>query len=64
MDYTKNGTSVFDGHNYSFWSKRMRTFFQAQGFDVWKVIVNRYKTPSSPPTDVVGKRLYENNSKA
>jgi hypothetical protein len=64
MDCTKNGTPMFDGQNYAFWRRRMRTFLQAQGFDIWQAVVNRYKTPASPPTDVVGKRLYEINSKA
>jgi hypothetical protein len=33
-EFTKNGTPLFDGKNYAFWSIRMRQFLQAQGFDV------------------------------
>jgi hypothetical protein len=35
MEYAKIGAPVFDGQNYGFWSIRMKTFLQAQGFDVW-----------------------------
>jgi len=38
-------------------------FVQAQGFDVWKKVVNRYKTPATPPIDKDGKKIDENNSK-
>jgi hypothetical protein len=63
-EFTKNGTPLFDGKNYAFWSIRMRAFLQAQGFDVWKVVVNGYTAPDSPPTDNAGKNLSEYNSKA
>jgi hypothetical protein len=63
MEYTKIGAPRFDGQNYTFWNKRMKTFLQAQGFDVWKSIVDGYTTPATPPTDRDGKKLSENNSK-
>jgi hypothetical protein len=55
---------LFDGKKYSFWRIRMRSFLQAQGFDVWQVVLNGYTTPDSPPTDNVGKNLSEYNAKA
>jgi hypothetical protein len=64
MDCTKNGTSVFDGHNYAFWNRRMKTFFQAQGFYVWKLVVYGYTTPATPPIDKYGKKNSEKNSRA
>jgi hypothetical protein len=64
MDCTKNGMPLFDGHNYAFWSKRMSVFLREWGFDVWKAIVNGYKSPSCPPIDRDEKKLYENHSKA
>jgi hypothetical protein len=64
MDCTKNGTPMFDGQNYAFWSRRMKTFLQAQGFDVWQAVVNGYKAPASPPIDKDEKKLCENNLKA
>ena len=60
---TKIGTPIFDGLNYAFWNVRMRVYLQAQGVDVWKVVVNRYNVPTTPPTDQALKKLYEDNSK-
>jgi hypothetical protein len=42
----------------------MKTFVQAQGFDVWKEVIDGYKAPSTPPTNKYGKKLSENNLKA
>jgi hypothetical protein len=63
-DFTKHGLSLFHGHNYSFWSIRMKLFLQSQGVDVWQVVLNEYKAPTIVPTDVARKKLYESNSKA
>jgi hypothetical protein len=60
----KNGIPQFDGHNYAFWSRRMKTYIQAQGFEVWKSIVDGYKEPVIPPTNENGRKLKLNNSKA
>ena len=64
FEFTKHGLPLFDGHNYAFWSVRMKLFLQSQGVDVWNSILNEYKTPASIPTDIVSKKLYECNSKA
>ena len=64
MEYAKIGAPVFDGRNYAFQNKRMKTFLQTQGFDVWQSIVDGYTTPTTPPTNKYGKKLSENNSKA
>jgi hypothetical protein len=64
MECTKNGMPMFDGQNYAFWNRRMKTFLQAHGFDVWKAVVDGYKAPATPPTDKDGKKLSENNLKA
>jgi hypothetical protein len=63
-EFTKNGTPLFDGKNCAFRSIRMRSFLQARGFDVWKVVVNGYTTSASPPTDNAGKKIIQYNSKA
>jgi hypothetical protein len=42
----------------------MNFFLQAQGFDVWKLVVEGYKAPATPLIDKYGKKLSENNSKA
>jgi hypothetical protein len=63
MEYTKIGVPLFDGHNYSFWGRRMKTYIQAQEFDFWQEIVDGYTTPTTIPTDIHGKKLSEKNSK-
>jgi hypothetical protein len=63
-EFTKHGLPLFDGHNYAFWSIRMKLFLQAQGVYVWQVVLNEYSVPTTIPTDVAGKKLYESNSKA
>ena len=62
-EFTEHGLPLFDGHNYAFWSIGMKLFLQAQGVDVWQVVLNEYSVPATIPTDVVGKKLYERNSK-
>jgi hypothetical protein len=44
-EFTKNGTPLFDGKNYAFWSIRMRYLLQAHGFDVRQFVVNGYTVP-------------------
>jgi hypothetical protein len=34
MEYAKIGAPRFDGQNYAFSNKDLKTFLQAQGFDV------------------------------
>jgi hypothetical protein len=58
------GSPRFDGQNYALWNKRMQTFLQVHGFDVWKSVIDGYATPTTPPIDIDGKKLKENNSKA
>ena len=60
----KNGIPQFDGHKYAFWSIRMKTYIQAQGFQVWQSIVDEYTAPAVPPTSDKAVKLGENNSKA
>ena len=61
---TKTGTPLFDGQNYAFWNIRLRVFLQAQGYEVWTTVLNRYDALVNPPIDAQGKRAYEGNSKA
>ena len=41
----------------------MRLFLQAQGAEVWTIVLNRYDTRVNPPTNAQGKKAYEGNSK-
>jgi hypothetical protein len=60
----KNGIPQFDRHNYALWSRRMKKYVQAHGFDIWKSVVEGYKDPKTPPIDNNGKKLSQNNSRA
>ncbi len=40
----------------------MKLFLQTQGVYVWQVVLNGYNVPTTLPTYVVGKKLYERNS--
>lgn len=62
--FTKNGAPLFYGTNYAFWIIRMRVFLMAQGFEVWNSVVNGYTSPTTPLTNINGKKLYESNAKA
>ncbi len=42
----------------------MKLFLQTQGVDVWEATLNEYNAHAAIPSDPIGKRLYENNSKA
>jgi hypothetical protein len=60
----KNGIPQFNGHKYSFWSIRMKTYIHAQVFQVWQSIVDGCIAPTVPPTNDKVVKLGENNSKA
>jgi hypothetical protein len=60
----KNGIPQFDGQKYAFWSIRMKTYIQAQGFEIWQSIVDGYTVPTVPPTNDKAVKLGQNNSKA
>jgi hypothetical protein len=60
----KNGIPQFDGQKYYFWSIRMKTYIQAQGFQVWQSIVDGYTAPTVPPKNDKVVKLGENNSKS
>jgi hypothetical protein len=60
----KNGIPHFDGHKYVFWRIRMKTYIQAQGFEIWKSIVDGYTVPAVPPANDKAVKLAQNNSKA
>jgi hypothetical protein len=42
----------------------MKTYIQAQGFQVWKSIVDGYTVPAVPPTNDKEVKLGENNFKS
>jgi hypothetical protein len=47
----KNGIPHFDGEKYYFWIIRMKTYIQAQGFEICQSIVDGYTVLAIPPTN-------------
>jgi hypothetical protein len=62
--FSTNRAMLLDGTNYSFWRIRMQTYLMALGFDICKLVVTGYTTPTTPPIDVVRKNPSENNVKS
>jgi hypothetical protein len=60
----KNGIPHFDGHKCAFWSIRIKTYIQEQGFEIWQSIVDGYTVPTVPPANDKEVKLVQNNSKA
>jgi hypothetical protein len=58
----KNRIPHFDGQKYAFWSIRMKTYIQAQGFEIRQSIVDGYTVPLVPPTNDKAVKLGQNNS--
>ena len=63
-NFYKNGIPQFNGDKYAFFRIRMKTYIQAQGFEIWKSFVDGYIAPTVPPTNDKVVKLGQNNSKA
>jgi hypothetical protein len=48
---------------YAFWNKRMKTYTQAHGFEIWQSVVDGYKELTILPTNERVIKLGQNNSK-
>ena len=46
-----NKAPLFDGNNYAFWSKRMRTYLMDQGYDIWQITKEGFTPTPTPPID-------------
>ena len=42
----------------------MESYLMSLGVDVWSFVLVYYDVPHVPPTDIDGKKLYENNPKS
>jgi uncharacterized lipoprotein YehR (DUF1307 family) len=60
---SSNIAPLFKGNDYAFWSIRMKSYLMALGCDVWKYVENGYTAPSTPPIDIVAKKLCNDNSR-
>jgi hypothetical protein len=60
---SSNKAPLFKGNDYTFWSIRLRSYIMDLGFDVWLSVVNGYKEPSTAPSNVVVKKICNDNSR-
>jgi hypothetical protein len=42
----------------------MRTYIMSLGFDIWKLVMIGYTTPTNPPTNTIKKKASENDAKS
>jgi hypothetical protein len=54
---------LFNGNNLIFWKKRMRSYLQSLGAEVWAIVEGGYQYPSVVPTDPTERKTYETNAK-
>jgi hypothetical protein len=59
-----NKAPLFNGEGYALWKIRMKKLMLALGFDIWKSVEDGYTAPTTPPTDVAGKKICNENSRA
>ena len=60
----KNEIPQFGGYKYALWIRRMKTYIQAQEFEIWQSVVDGYKEPIVLPTSEKAMKLSQNNSKS
>jgi hypothetical protein len=60
---SSNRASLFKGNYCALWSIRMKIYMMALGCDVWLYVVNGYMAPTTAPSNVVAKKLYNDNSR-
>jgi hypothetical protein len=61
---SNNKAPLFNGGGYALWKIRMKNFMLALGFDIWQSVVDGYTAPTTPPKDVAGKKICNDNSRA
>jgi hypothetical protein len=55
---------MFNGTNFSFWKIEMKTYLVSLGMEVWNIVVDGYKIPTSLPTNEDGKKNYYIDARA
>ena len=55
---------LFNENNLIFWKKRMRSYLQSLGADVWAIVEGGYRYLATVPTDPMERKNYETNAKA
>jgi hypothetical protein len=60
---SNNKAPLFNGGGYDLWKIRMKKFLLDLGFDIWQYVVYGYTAPTTPPKDVAGKKICNDNSR-
>jgi hypothetical protein len=60
---SNNKAQLFNGGGYALWKVRMKKFLFPLGFYIWKFVVDGFTAPITPPKDVVGKKICNDNSR-
>jgi hypothetical protein len=60
---SSNRAPLFKGNDYAFWNIRMKSYLISLGCDVWIFLVNGYTAPTTTPSNVVAKKLCNDNSR-
>jgi hypothetical protein len=61
---SSNKEPLFNEGGYSLWKIRMKRYMLALGFDVWKSVVDGYTVRATLRTDIAGKNICNDNSRA
>jgi hypothetical protein len=55
---------LFNGTNFGFWKVRMKIYLMSLSMEVWKIVVDGYKIPTTLPTNEASKKNYYSNARA
>jgi hypothetical protein len=58
-----NKAPFFNGGGYALWKITMKNFLLALGLYIWQSVVDGYIAPTTPPKDVVRKKICNDNSR-
>jgi hypothetical protein len=61
---SNNKVALFNGGGYALRKVRMKNFLLSLGFDIWQSIEYGYTAPTTPPTDIAGKKICNDNSRS
>ena len=49
---------LFNGKKIAFWKIRMKTYLMSLNMEIWYIVVDGYKIPTTLPVDEAGKKNY------
>jgi hypothetical protein len=55
---------LFNGKQKLFWKIRMKIYLMSHDMEIWYIVVDGYKIPTTLPIDEDGKNNYYNNARS